>query len=302
MATRTSTSSNTQDEIFLQGDGVSLCLLVNRRARTIRVIDFRSGPNPAKRILVMGLARREGLERVFTLVERDEVSTWSRLGFAREGTIPSFYKRSDAWILGALVPAATTPDDPDESGLRPAISDKHDEQELERRYQAARKLAKDRAEIALPHVKVQPARDADFKKAVATALRGNRALSAFEPFGRDVERVNFACTARGGFSLVASVEMQACFNNAFIELLTSPRTEKEAALTASAIRQLCDELFEREVVCCFALAPVDDIELGAAYALNGFRRTGMLPRHLLIGGRRTDAFLWSRKLAQPGAT
>ncbi|KYG00621.1 hypothetical protein BE21_57290 [Sorangium cellulosum] len=29
--------------------------------------------------------------------------TWTRLGFVREGSIPGFYKRSDAWILGAVV-------------------------------------------------------------------------------------------------------------------------------------------------------------------------------------------------------
>jgi len=33
--------------------------------------------------------------------------------------------------------------------------------------------------------------------------------------------------------------------------------------------------------------------------MNGFRRTGLLNRHLRIGSRRADAFLWSRKLAQP---
>ena len=37
------------DEIFLQNDAVSLCLLVNRRAKTMRVVDFRAGPTPAKR-------------------------------------------------------------------------------------------------------------------------------------------------------------------------------------------------------------------------------------------------------------
>lgn len=277
---------------------MSLCLLVNRRARTLRVIDFRSGPNPAKRIFVMSLARREGVERVLTLVERDEVSTWSRLGFQREGSIPGFYKRSDAWILGALVPREPS-DDPDESGTRPAIADKSSSAAAEKQYQAIRKLVKERAEQPLPRVKVQPAREQDLKKALSNALRSGRALTSFEPFGRDVERTAYACTARGGFSLMTSVETQACFNNAFVELLTAPRTPKEAALTTSAIRQLCDELFEQGVVCCFALTPVGDLELGTAFAANGFRRTGLLGKHLLVKGQRADAFLWSRKLALP---
>lgn len=303
MATRTTILPTASDEILFQNDGVSLCLLVNRRARTLRVVDFRSGPNPAKRVFIMGLGKREGAERVYTLVERDEVSTWARLGFQREGNIPAFYKRSDAFILGAAVPGDTAADRPGESGIRPAVreiaSQDEGESEVDRAYQAARRLAKERADQPLPPVRVQAAREADVKRALATALRTGRALTAFEPFGRDVERIAFSCTARGGFSLMASVETQPCFNNAFIELLTGPRTEKEAMLTASAIRSLCDELLAREIVCCFALSPASDIELASAYVMNGFRRTGLLNRHLVIGGARVDAFLWSRKLAQP---
>jgi len=88
------------DEIFFRNEAVSLCLLVNRRARTMRIVDFRAGPNPAKRLFVLSLAQREGVTKIYTLVERDEVQTWTKLGFAKEGTIPGFYKRSDAFLLG----------------------------------------------------------------------------------------------------------------------------------------------------------------------------------------------------------
>ena len=88
------------DEIFFSNDAVSLCLLVHRRAKTMRVIDFRAGPSDRKRQLVLKLAQREGVEKVYTLVERDEVGTWTKLGFTKEGNIPGFYKRSDAFLLG----------------------------------------------------------------------------------------------------------------------------------------------------------------------------------------------------------
>src|SRR6185369_7469732 len=97
------TSNSGVEELFFQNDTVSLCLLVNRRHKHLRVIDFRAGPTVAKRNFVIAAAKREGIDKVFTLVERDEVTTWTRLGFTREGSIPSFYKRSDAWILGAVV-------------------------------------------------------------------------------------------------------------------------------------------------------------------------------------------------------
>src|SRR5262245_41507921 len=91
------------EEIFFQNDAVSLCLLIHRRRKTMRVIDFRAGPSNAKRMFVLSLAQREGVEKVYTLVERDEVGTWVKLGFAKEGNIPGFYKRSDAFLLGATV-------------------------------------------------------------------------------------------------------------------------------------------------------------------------------------------------------
>src|SRR5579863_2316751 len=92
------------EEIFFQNDAVSLCLLVNRRARIMRVVDFRAGPSEAKRLFVLTLAQREGVEKAYTLVERDEVQTWTKLGFAKEANIPGFYKRSDAFLLGCVVP------------------------------------------------------------------------------------------------------------------------------------------------------------------------------------------------------
>src|SRR4029078_4204167 len=106
--TWTSTASSGVEELLFQNDSVSLCLLVNRRHRTLRVIDFRAGPTAAKRNFVIAAAQREGVEKVFTLVERDEVATWTRLGFVREGSIPGFYKRSAAWIRGAVVSEMTS--------------------------------------------------------------------------------------------------------------------------------------------------------------------------------------------------
>src|SRR5689334_541400 len=98
-------TTTTIDELSFNNDAVSLCMLVNRRHQTVRVIDFRAGATLAKRNFVLATARREGIEKVFVLVERDEVNTWTRLGFRREGNILSFQRRSDAGIRGAAVAA-----------------------------------------------------------------------------------------------------------------------------------------------------------------------------------------------------
>ena len=125
-------AARTVDEVFFQNDAVSLCLLVHRRAKTMRVVDFRAGPSRAKRMLVLSLARREDVEKVYTLVERDEVSTWIKLGFAKEGSIPGFYKRSDAFLLGRTVPPTGDGDtqQPRDSEVRIAIGGDGDGHEL----------------------------------------------------------------------------------------------------------------------------------------------------------------------------
>ena len=307
------------EEVFFQNEAVSLCLLVNRRARTMRVVDFRAGPSHAKRLFVLSLAQREGVEKAYTLVERDEVATWVKLGFAKEGTIPGFYKRSDAFLLGCVVPppgrakvldrAPVVDDDdepPSQSGMRIAAASPSAgvpmtaaQELMERTILTAKKSLKDGPEKAPPVAKIAPISEAEARKAVAAALKSGRALTAFESFGRDAERRYFLATARGGFELCASTESQACFGNAFLELLQSPRTEVEKAGTNGALKAFCDRLLAEGVVSCFSLAPSDDLALATVYLQNGFRRTGLLLDHLMVGGERKDAIIWARKLANP---
>jgi hypothetical protein len=305
------------EEIFFQNDAVSLCLMVNRRVRTMRVIDFRAGPTDAKRLLVLSLGQREGVEKAYTLVERDEVATWVKLGFTKEGNIPGFYKRSDAFLLGCTVPPpgrAKLLDrvvvDPDEvtsqSEIRLTAAEPSGpapmtpaQALMERTISVARKAIKDFPEKTIPTAKVAPIGEVESRKAVAAALKTGRALTAFEPFGRDAVRRHFVATARGGFELHASTESQACFGNAFLELLQSPRTDAERLATMGALRAFCDRLTSEGVVSCFSLAPRDDLPLAKAYLYNGFRRTGLLTGHLMVGNQRKDAILWARKLANP---
>jgi hypothetical protein len=301
------------DEVFFQNDQLSLCMLINRRVRTTRVIDFRAGPSQAKRLFVLSFAQREGMEKIYTLVERDEVATWTKLGFTKEGNIPAFYKRSDAFLLGCLAAGlgqgAGRSRDPAEVPMqsetrlvaaRPltgATPMSPAQQQLERTILAAKKWLKEVPEKSMPQAKLALVGEVDARKAVGVAFRNGRALTAFEPFGRDVERRYFATTVRGGFELHASIESQACFGNAYIELLQGPRSDSEKLATTSSLSALCELLLSEGVVSCFSLAPSDDVALAAAFLQNGFRRTGHLADHLLVAGLRKDAILWSRKMA-----
>ncbi|MGD0675592.1 MAG: hypothetical protein ABSC94_09255 [Polyangiaceae bacterium] len=303
------------DEIFFQNDAVSLCLLINRRARIMRVIDFRAGPSSAKRQLVLSLALREGVEKAYTLVERDEVQTWIKLGFAKEGNVPGFYKRSDAFLLGCPVSSASTAparsspsaESPVESETRlvaakpvgSAASMTAGQERMERTIASAKRGLKDVLEKMPQQARIAVIDEPEARKLAVAAVRAGRGLTAFEPFGRDVERTYFLVTVRGGFEFAASAESQACFGNAFLELLVAPKTEGEKMATAGALRALCERLLSEGVVSCFALAPSDDVGLASAFLSNGFRRTGLLAEHMMVGGHRKDAILWSRKLANP---
>jgi hypothetical protein len=296
MAIRAAVATAEPEEILFENSKISLCLLLNRHSRTLRVFDFRAGADPTKKGYVLSIAQREGVERVFAVVERDEVGVWSRLGFEREGTIPGFFKRSDAYLLGASVPPALGGEDAAQTAARSVV----EEGLAEKSYAEARRIAKEMAAPSPRAVRVQPAPEAVVKKAVAAAARSGRALTRFDPFGRrDVERAEYHITGRGGWSLIASVERQPCFDNAFIELLTAPRTEREVALTHAALHQLCERLGNEGTVACFSVSPTDDVAFAAIWIANGFRRTGTLPDHLLVGGKRRSAFLWTRKLTTP---
>lgn len=294
------------EEMFVQNEAVSVCLLLNRRTKTMRVIDFRAGPSHAKRIFVLKLAKREGIEKVYTLVERDEVGTWMKLGFAKEANIPGFYKRSDAFILGCSVDEAleATPGhlpmfDEDDDDVATVEEPSAAHERMEKTLAQAKKQNKELLDRPLPPTKLAVVKESDIKKALEKTLRSGSALTGFESFGRDVERRFFSVTARGGFELVASTESQSCFGNAFLELLTGPKTDAERLATISALRTICDKLTTEGIVSCFALCPSDDVGLATAFVYNGFRRTGLLENHILVGGQRRDAILFSRKLANP---
>lgn len=287
------------EEISVSREGVSLCLLIHRSHRSLRIVDFRAGGDEAKRSAVFEVARRHGIDRAFTLVERDEVAAWARLGFTKQGTILGFYKRTDAHVLSIEVPSAEASSG--HSGIRRAMGAERRPTTLtEVHFLAAQKRAGELADLSGACPRVQSARASLVQRAVEAAERSSRALTKFEPFSRDVDKEYYACTARGGFSLFVGVETQPCFDNAFIEPLTAPRSDKETHLTSLALGRICEILTEKGVVGCFAMSRVQEVDLNAAYLANGFRRTGNLKGHLLDNGRRQDAFLWSQRLAQPG--
>lgn len=278
----------TVEELHFRSDSAFLCLLLNRRTKIIRVIDFRAGALPAKRLFIQSVAQREGVEKVIALVEKDEVASWMRVGFVREGTIPGFYKRSDGYLCGCVIGDRTASIEVSDDSLKAA------ERTIVAAKKSARELDDEIRGVTLRGVEAQlafAARDDAWAK--------GEGLGGFDPFGRGVLRLFLECSTKKVRPNYISAEFQDCFGHALVEVLRSPRDEAERLTLAAGLRAFAEELKRRQIVSAFGFGPADDVELSTAFLSAGFRKTGLLARGLLVGDSRHDAILWSRKLLNP---
>ncbi|MEM7137238.1 MAG: hypothetical protein AAF500_11700 [Myxococcota bacterium] len=279
----------TVEELYFRSDSAYLCLLLNRRTRSIRVIDFRAGALPAKRLYIQSVATQENVEKVITLVEKDEVSSWTRVGFVREGTIPGFYKRSDGHLCGCVIGDKTASVEVTDASAK--LTD--------RTINAAKKAAKDIPE-KVKGASVKKATEKDALSARDSAWRRNPALGSFDMFGRDAQRVYYEASVKRSKTNYLSAEFQDCFGHALIEVLRLPTNDNETLAIISGLRNLGDDLRERGIVAAFAFAPNDHLEMSTAFVAAGYRKTGLLAQAVLDPDEgRKDAILWTRKLANP---
>src|SRR5688500_3046663 len=279
------------EELHFRSDNAFLCLLLNRRNKFIRVIDFRAGALPAKRLFIQSIAKREGVEKVITLVEKDEVSSWTRVGFVREGTIPGFYKRSDGHLCGCVIGERTAALEVNEDTMKLA----------EKTIVAGKKYARD------PEEEIRSATLRDLTEHQAHVVRDQvwakgTGMGTFDPFGRGAERVYLeaAPKSKSGKANIISAEFQDCFGHSLVEILRSPDGEQEVLAVTHGLRHMAEELKKRGIISAFGFAPSEDVALGTAYLGAGFRKTGLLARGIMTGpDKRSDAILWTRKLANP---
>jgi hypothetical protein len=277
------------EELHFRSDNAFLCLLLNRRTKIIRVIDFRAGALPAKRLFIQSVAKRESIDKVITLVEKDEVSSWTRVGFVREGTVPGFYKRSDGHLCGCVIGEKTASVEVTDSGQKLA----------EKTVLAAKKVAKDIPD-KIKGVTVHDATEGDAHDARDHVWRkAPFGAGSFDAFGRGAERLFMEASFRRGKPNYLSAEFQDCFGHSLVEVLKRPATESETFAATAGLRHMTEVLKDRGIISAFGFAASDDAELGTVYAAAGFRKTGLLAQGILVGDERKDAILWTRKLANP---
>ena len=174
---RTSKKRALVEDVYFRTDSAYLCVIINRRTKLARVIDFRVGALPAKRMYLQKLAKEEGIEKIITLVEKDEVTTWTRIGFAREGVVPGFYKRSDGHLCGWVVGSSGGGELPNSA----------DDRLADRTINAAKKAAT-KISDKLSGVSCHPAEPTAAQSARDGAWRRDKGFGAFDSFGRVAQR------------------------------------------------------------------------------------------------------------------
>ncbi|MEZ4288232.1 MAG: hypothetical protein R3A47_08835 [Polyangiales bacterium] len=277
------------EELYFRSDSAYLCVILNRRTGVIRVIDFRSGALPAKRLYIQSIAKQEGVTKVLTLVEKDEVSSWTRVGFVREGTIPGFYKRSDGHLCGCVISDKTA---------SVTVSDDNN-RVAEKTINEAKKNAKEIPDA----IRGASISEADEKTALAArdaAWKKEPALGAFDAFGRDADRLYLETSMKRGKKNYVHAEFQDCFGHSLVEVLNAPETESDVLAVTAALRHLGETLKDRGIVSAFSFAPIDHVGISTAFTAAGYRKTGLLAEMLATPNGRTDAILWTNKLYNPG--
>lgn len=280
------------DEVHVRREGIHVSLVVNRRQRSARLVDYLAGNFVTKQQHLDAIARREGIERIYTLVEKEESLGWSRVGYAREGTIPSYYKRSDAYLLGRVI---TDPPTVTEEGAPATVP--ADTAAAEKTLTAAKRLV---PEVTLPKgVKVEVLDDHKALASGAVAPHTRKAAAWFEErFGSIGDRVHVVARAGRAPKVpdqIVTGELQEPFGNAFVQVALHPTKADEAKLLAAALAGLHEVLRTREIGCAFAASPADNALAAAVFLQGGYRRTGVLSRHLVSGDHRVDALLWTRR-------
>jgi hypothetical protein len=207
----------------------------------------------------------------------------------REGQVPGFYKRSDGHLVGCVIGERTASIEVSEESQKAA----------ERTINAGKKAAEGIDDPAkgvtvqqVDRETAEEARDAHWVKRTDT-------YGCFDAFGRDAARMYVEVVGKKAKANYLSAEFQDCFGHSLIEILRVPRSEPEVHAAIAGLMWLNETLKSKEIVSAFAFAPVDNLELTTIFLACGYRKTGLLAKGALVADKRSDAVLWTRKLADP---
>jgi len=310
METSSNTRQNRLVERMVRNDSIFCSLLFDRANRTLRVVDFRGGNFQSKHNYLEQVLVAEGMRKIFTLIERDDMNGWQRVGYHKEGSIPGYYKRSDGYIMARSydmeVAEKATPKNEETSENKKLLNDiKTLGQDISEQKSPSIQLSQVTEGEALKAVEKEFARvNAKAKKAKKKKKPAIGSVSVlaesppiFPQFSREVEHFYFvAQNRRTKQANVIGAEYQDCFGNAKIQCYFYPESKPDQNIAKEGLRRSIDALEAVGAVSLFAIERADNVVLNAVYASLGFRNTGWMNHQLLTKDGPVDSILWTRKL------
>ena len=307
MAEQKKRNTNRLHERMVRNDDIFCSLLFDGTNRTLRVVDFRGGNFQTKHNYLERVLMADGIRKIFTLIERDDMTGWQRVGYLREGTIPGYYKRSDAYIMSRIY-------DEDWDGA-PESDEVPERKNL---FNDIRTLAKEMSEAQTSGLKAEHIAEEETidlvraeyarltQKSPAKKGKAGAApefpsppdeLPLFRQFSREIEYHYFACQNRRTKQLnMYGAEYQDCFGNAKVDVFFPPLTKGDYGIARFGLLAFIDWLLGIGAGTVFSLVRVDDLPLNALYASTGFRNTGYLNHQIVASGGPVDQILWTKKL------
>jgi hypothetical protein len=307
-------NSNRLHERMVRNDDIFCSLLFDSTHRTLRVVDFRGGNFQTKHNYLERVLAADGIRKVFTLIERDDMTGWQRVGYLREGTIPGYYKRSDAYIMSRIY-------DEDWTG----VPESDEVPERKNLFNDIRALAKEMSEAPASGLRAEHIAEEETLELLKLERdrlihaargknkvkgRGKAAMAAvahippavdelplFRQFSREIEYHYFVCQNRRTKQLnMFGAEYQDCFGNAKVDVYFPPFAKPDWGIARQGLLSFIDWLLGIGAVTIFSIVRVDDVPLNALFASAGFRNTGYMNRQVVAVSGPVDQILWTKKL------
>jgi hypothetical protein len=298
---------NRLTERLVRNDNIFCSMLFDQMNKTLRVVDFRGGNFQIKHDYLEQVLIDERMRKIFTLIERDDMNGWARAGYQREGSIPGYYKRSDAYIMARNY---------DSNGEHEAPFDA-EAAENKKFLNDAKLLGKDISEQRAPSIQVGVVTEEDAMKAIKAEVTRQKQKAKkskkvkplgtisdltstpplFPQFSREVEFFYFLIeNKRSKQTNVVGAEYQDCFGNTKVQIYFQPESKADQNIARMGLKKSIDHLTEIGAVSLFAVVRADHLITNAIYASLGFRSTGWMNRQLLTKAGPIDTVLWTRKL------
>ena len=302
---KTKKESNLLVEQMVRNDDIFCSLLYDEGNATLRVVDFRGGNFQQKQDYLKRIQAAEGFRKIFTLIERDDMQGWQRCGYLREGAIPGYYRRSDAYIMGWLADENWTPDEgAEESEERKAHLNRIKElaatyeDQKPTGFRAENITQEEVPELIAVELDRRASKSKGAKKSKTPAEMSLSEEPIFMQFSRGVEYYYFGIqNKRTKQSNLFACEYQDCFGNAKIDLyFDSLKNKTDVALARFGLISFVEWLAEIGTVAIFSLVDADNLEMNAVYASAGFKNTGWLNQQISRGKKGVDQILWTTKL------